>query len=79
MSSVVGFPSGSVVKNLPAMQTWRRSLGQEDALEEEMAPTPVFLTGESHGPRSLVGDSPRGHKELGMTECAHTHIFVIAL
>ena len=30
--------SGSVVKNLPAMQeTWARSLGQEDPLEKEMA------------------------------------------
>ena len=26
-------------------------------------PTPVFLPGESHGQRSLVGCSPRGHKE----------------
>ena len=36
-----GFPSGSVVKNLPAMQetqeTWVLSLGWEDCLEEEMA------------------------------------------
>ena len=32
------FPGGSVVKNLPAMQeTWVRSLGWEDLLEEEMA------------------------------------------
>ena len=31
-------------------------------------PTPVFLPGESHGQRSLVGYSPRGHKELDMTE-----------
>ena len=35
---VVGFPGGSVVKNLPAMQeTWVRSLGQEDPLEKGMA------------------------------------------
>jgi len=32
-----------------------RSLGQEGPLEEEMASTPVFLPGESHGQRSLVG------------------------
>ena len=36
----MGFPDGSVVKNLPAMQetqeTWFRSLGQEDPWEEEM-------------------------------------------
>ena len=34
---VQGFPGGSVVENLPAMQkTWVRSLGQEDSLEKEM-------------------------------------------
>ena len=31
-------------------------------------PTPVFLPGESHGQRSLVGSSPWGHKESDMTE-----------
>ena len=31
-------------------------------------PTPVFLPGESHGQRSLVGYSPWGHKELDMAE-----------
>ena len=31
-------------------------------------PTPVFLTGESHGQRSLAGYSPWGHKESDMTE-----------
>ena len=47
------------VKNLPAMrETQVQSLGQEDPLEKEMAPTPVFLPGESHGQRSLVGYSP---------------------
>ena len=30
----------------------------------EWQPTPVFFPGESHGPRSLVGYSPRGRKEL---------------
>ena len=49
------------VKNPPSMQeTWVRSLGQEDALEKEMQPTPVFLPGKSHGQRSLVGYSPYG-------------------
>ena len=28
-------------------------------------PTPVFLPGESHGHRSLVGYSPRGSKRAG--------------
>ena len=31
------------------------SLGQEDPLEKGMATTPVFLPGEFHGQRSLVG------------------------
>ena len=30
--------------------------------------TPVFLPGESHGQRILVGYKPWGHKELDMTE-----------
>ena len=30
-------------------------------------PTPVFLPGESHGQKSLVGYSPRGRKESDMT------------
>ena len=33
-----GFPSGSEIKNLPAMQeTWVRSLGQEEPLEKGVA------------------------------------------
>ena len=35
--------------------------------------TPVFLPGESHGQRSLVGYSPWGHKESDMTERLHLH------
>ena len=31
-------------------------------------PTPVFLSGESHGERSLMGYSPLGCKESDMTE-----------
>ena len=45
----------------------------------ESQPTPVFLPGESHGQRSLVGYSPWGHKELDTTEHKHAqtpgHIF----
>ena len=36
-------------------------------------PTPVFLTGESHGRRSLVGYSLRGRKESDTTERLHFH------
>ena len=34
----------------------------------EWQPTPVFLPGKSHGQRNLVGYSPWGHKESGMTD-----------
>ena len=52
----MGFTDGSVVKNLSARQeTLFQSLGQEDALDKEMATTPGFLPGKSHGQRSLVG------------------------
>ena len=55
------------LKNLPAMrETWVQSLGWEDALEEGMATTPVFLPGESHGQKSLAGYSPWGRKESGL-------------
>ena len=56
-----------MVKNLPAMQeTQVRSLGQKNPLEKGMAThiTSVFLPGESHGQRSLVGYSPQGLKAL---------------
>ena len=60
------------VKNLPAKQeTWVQEdsdLGQEDSLEKEWLPTPVFLPGECRGQRSLVGYDPWGHKELDTIE-----------
>ena len=49
-------------------ETGVRSLGWEDPLEKEMQPTPVFLPGESHGQRTLIGYSPWGRKESDMTE-----------
>ena len=36
-------------------------------------PTPVFLPGESHGRRSLVGYSPWGCKQPDATERLHFH------
>ena len=40
----------------------------------ESLPTPVFLLGEFHGQRSLLGYSPWGCKELDTTEqLTHTH------
>ena len=57
------------VKNPPAMwETWVRSLGWEDPLEEGMATHSVFLSGEFHGQRSLAGYRPWDRKESNTTE-----------
>ena len=57
------------VKNLPAVQkTGVLSLGEEDPWGRKWQTTPVFLSGESHGQRSLLGYSPWGRKELNVTE-----------
>ena len=46
----------------------------------EQQHTPVFLPGESHGQRSLVGYSPWGYKESDMTEVTlHTHTHTLSL
>ena len=58
-------------KNLPTMQEIEprvQSWAREDALRREWQPTPVFLPGKFHGQRNLTGYSPRGCKELDMTE-----------
>ena len=63
-----GFPGGKT--HLPMQETqemWVRSPDLEDPLEKEMATTPVFLLWKFHGQKSLVGYSPRGHKESDMT------------
>ena len=62
----MGLPGDSVVRNLPTKKETRvRSLGQEDPLEKESQPTPVFLPGKSHRQRSLAGHSPWGRKRVG--------------
>ena len=43
-------------------------LGQEDPWEKEIATHTSILSGESHGQRSLAGDSPWGPKESDTTE-----------
>ena len=58
-----------MVKKSPVMwETWVLLPGQEDLWKRAWLPTPVFLPGESHGQRSLVGYSPWGHKELDMND-----------
>ena len=64
-------------------ETWVQSLGSipgsgKIPWRRKWQPTPVFLPGESHGRRSLVGYSPRGRKELDTTEQLHFHMVVEA-
>ena len=72
---VYTFTVAQSVKSLPAMrETWIWFLGWEDLLEKECQPTRVFLPGEFHGQRSLMGYSPSSHRESDMTEwLTHTH------
>ena len=57
------------VKNPPVVQETRvPSLGQEYPLEREWLPTPIFLAGEFHGQRSLMGYSPWGQRESNTTK-----------
>ena len=66
---LIGFPGAQKVKNLSPMQETRvQSLGGEDPLGQGKAThSTVFLPGESHGQRSLVGYSPQCRKELEVT------------
>ena len=66
----LGFPGGSEVK---ASACNVGDLGSISGLgrfpwRRKWQPTPVFLPGESHGRRSLVGYSPWGRKESDTTE-----------
>jgi len=64
-----------VVKNLPvnagdmgSIPGWGRSPGEGNS-----NPPAVFLPGEYHGQRSLVGYSPWGGKESDTTEATNIH------
>ena len=75
-----GFPDGSVVNNLPTMQETACQCRRHEfdprvrkiSWRSAWQPTLVFLPGESHGHRSLVGYTPWGRKESDTTEHAST-------
>ena len=46
-------------------ETLVQSLGQEGPLEKEMATTPAFLPGKSHGQGNLAGYSPWSLQRVG--------------
>ena len=70
----MGFPAGSVVKNLPAQRaTQVQSLGREDPLEKEVETHSSTLVWKIPWTEKLVGYSPWGRKELDRTEQLHFH------
>ena len=50
-----------------------QSLGQEGPWRRKWQPTASFLPEKFHGQRILAGYSPKGHKELDVTEQLSTH------
>ena len=72
------FSGGSVVKNLPAnagdgrFHPWVRKI----LWKRKWQPTPVFLTGEFHAQRSVVGYSPWGRKsQTWLSDSTTTYMF----
>ena len=70
LGKIWGFSGGSVVKEKihllyrrPEFDPWVRKI----PWRRKWQPAPVFLPGESHAQRSLVGYSPWGQKELTWT------------
>ena len=70
------FLVAQMVKNLPPVQETRKPWVRKIPWRRTWQSTPVFLPGELHGQRSLVGYSPWGPKESDMTELTHTHIYM---
>ena len=65
----MGFPGDKVIKNLPLrwrprFDSWVGKIPWKRAWQ----PTPVFLTGEFHGQRSLASWRPWSGKQSDMTE-----------
>ena len=68
-SELVSSHLAQMVKNLPVIRRPRFKPWVGKILwRREWQSIPVFLPGESHGQRSLVGYSPRGCKESDTTE-----------
>ena len=72
----LGFPGGTGSRQ-PACQCRRHGFDPwvgKIPWKRKWHPTLVFMAGKSPGQRSLAGYSPRGHKELDMTEATeHKH------
>ena len=70
LAKPLGFPDGSVIKNLPAMQetqqAWVQSLGWEDPLEKEMATHSSILAW-----RILWTEEPGELQSMGSQRVGH--------
>ena len=65
----LGFPSGSAIKNLPALQEMQvLSLGPQDPLEEDMATHSSILFWRIPWTEEPGGLQSMGRKELDTTE-----------
>ena len=75
------FPDGSDGKKIICLKCRRAGFDpwvRKIPCRREWLPSPVFLPGEFHGQRSLVGYSPWDHRESDMTEqLTLTLVFVI--
>ena len=73
MQHFLDFPGGLRQQSIclqcgrPGFDPWIRKI----LWRRKWQPTPVLLPGKSHGQRSEVGYSPRGHKESDTTERLH--------
>ena len=68
------------VKYLPAMQeTQIQFLGQEDPQRIKWQHTPVFLSGEFHGQRSLMGKVHGLTKSWTQLSHTHTHTHTLTI
>ena len=68
-----GKESACKARDLGSIRGLGRSPGEGNSFpwRRKWQSTPVFLPGESHGRRRLVGYSPQGHKESDTTERLH--------
>ena len=77
--ALLGFPGGSVVKNLPANAGDTGDAGSNpglgDSWRRKWQHVPVFSPEESHRQRSLAGYSPQGCKETQLSANTYKSAF----
>ena len=81
---VAGFPGGSSGQEAACQGRRQTRCGFNPWVgkipgRKKWEATPVFLPGESHGQRSLVGYSPRGHRESDMIKHTSSSSIIILL